>query len=822
MSPLADRLYGLLLRIYPAPFRRLYEVEMRQAFRELHRWTAGREGVPGLVRLWARTTWDTYHSGVAERLSRRGYRIGFKSRLRIPRLSLSAILTDLVRDLQLAARTLTRSPTYTAAVVLTLALGIGANSAVFSVIHGVLIDPLPFPNGEQVVHLHQKRIGVTGEETIGFSVKELEDYRARTASIAELAEYHSMTFNLTGLGEPDRVTVGVVSHNFFDLLGVRPALGREFVAAEDRAGAAPVLVLGHSYWAERFGSDPNVVGRVVTMNSMPHRIIGVLPDYPQFPAERDVYMPVSVCPTRSSPEVIAGRDHRMVSAYARLQPGVEPNEGSLDVASVAEWLRVEYPESYDNLDGYAADLNPVREELVAEARPALLLLFAAAGLVLLIACANAANLALARANRRVQETAVRSVLGAGRSRIARQLLTEHVLLAVLGGALGLLLVVVGVDVLASFAARFTMRAREVSLDGPVLLFTLAASVVTGLLFGAAPAAVRCRTLLPALADSSAGTQGRRRRRAHNLLVVGQVAVAFALLNGAGLLLRSLWAVRAQDPGFDMAEVISFRATLEDIRYRGLSTRIDFFDELKARLEDVPGVVVAAQSMEVPLASRRHPYVYQESDGSPAGWGPETVATERRVGVGYFEAIGVKFLAGRDFNASDDADVAARAVVNRTFARQAFPDGAALGRTVQGCVDGDCTPVLTVVGVVDDMLTEGLEQPAPAEVYRPVRQLDWGGEEVLVRTRGVAAEVMPVIAQVVHSIDPTVPVTDIRTLEELRRDTLASRRITTLLLLLFAGLAFGSHPGGAVRCTVPCRLRPSAGAGYPARARCTYG
>ena len=448
-----------------------------------------------------------------------------------------------------------------------------------------------------------------------------------------------------------------------------------------------------------------------------------------------------------------------------------------------------------NLDGYAADLNPVREELVAEARPALLLLFAAAGLVLLIACANAANLALARANRRVQETAVRSVLGAGRSRIARQLLTEHVLLAVLGGALGLLLAVVGVDVLASFAARFTTRAREVSLDGPVLLFTLAASVVTGLLFGAAPAAVRCRTLLPALADSSAGTQGRRRRRAHNLLVVGQVAVAFALLNGAGLLLRSLWAVRAQDPGFDMAEVISFRATLEDIRYRGLSTRIDFFDELKARLEDVPGVVVAAQSMEVPLTSRRHPYVYQESDGSPAGWGPETVATERRVGVGYFEAIGVKFLAGRDFNASDDADVAARAVVNRTFARQAFPDGAALGRTVQGCVDGDCTPVLTVVGVVDDMLTEGLEQPAPAEVYRPVRQLDWGGEEVLVRTRGVAAEVMPVIAQVVHSIDPTVPVTDIRTLEELRRDTLASRRITTLLLLLFAGLALALTPAG---------------------------
>ena len=788
MPRLADRLYGLLLRIYPAPFRRLYQAEMHEAFRQLYAWTSEREGPAGLVRLWIRTAWDALGSGLRERLSRRGYRIGFRSRLRIPRPSLSTVVGDLIRDLQLATRTLARSPTYTLAVVLTLALGIGANSAVFSVIHGVLIDPLPFPNGEQVVRIRQSRVGVAGEESIAFSVKELEDYRTRTASIAEIAEYHSMTFNLTGLGEPDRVTVGVVSHNFFDLLGVRPALGREFVAAEDRAGAAPVLVLGHAYWAERFGSDPNVVGQIVTMNSMPHRIVGVLPDYPQFPAERDVYMPVSVCPTRSNPVVIANREHRMVSAYGRLVPDVAPSEGAVDVAYVAEWLQDEYPEFYDNLDGFRADLNPVREEMVAQARPSLLLLFGAAGLVLLIACANAANLALARANRRLHETAVRSVLGAGRTRIARQLLTEHVLLGVLGGAVGLSLAAVGVDVLASFAARFTTRAGEVSLDGPVLWFTLTASIVTGLLFGAAPAAVRRSTLLPALADAGAATQGRRRRRAHRLLVIGQVAVAFALLNGAGLLLRSFWAVRTQDPGFDMEEVVSFRATLDDNRYRAVGTRIEFFDELKARLEEVPGVVVAAQSMEVPLTSRQRPYIVQEWDAEVGRWGPETLATERRVGVGYFEAIGVELLEGRDFGLEDDGDAPHRAVVNRTFARRQFPNGAAVGRTVRACLDSECTPDLTIVGVVDDMLTDGLEQPVPAEVYRTARQLDWGGEEVVVRTRGGSGEVMPVVAQVVHSIDPTIPVTGIQTLEELRRETLAARRITTLLLLLFAGVA----------------------------------
>ncbi|HEY7864074.1 MAG TPA: ABC transporter permease, partial [Thermoanaerobaculia bacterium] len=395
-------------------------------------------------------------------------------------------IEELLRDARYALRGLRRSPGYAAAAVATLALGIGANTAIFSAVDAILLEPLPYGAGESLVRLRHDAPAIKVEDA-GFSPPEITDFRDRTSTLDEVVEWHNMSFILLGQAQPERVTTNVVSWNFFEAFGVRPVHGRTFLPRDDVPGAEAVLLLSQDYWMKSFGGDPKVVGRVFQMNDRPHTVVGILPPLPPYPGEAEVWMPVVACPFRSNPRTVQNRQARMTQVFGRIRPGVTLAQARADIASVGATLAREHPDVYVPGSGYAATVLPLREELTREARPTFLMLLAAVGLVLLLACANVANLSLARVLRREREIGLRGALGAGRWRLARQMLTESTVVALAGGILGFGLAAGAVGVLRSFAARFTPRAAEIDLDGRVLLFAVALSVLTGLFFGLAPA-----------------------------------------------------------------------------------------------------------------------------------------------------------------------------------------------------------------------------------------------------------------------------------------------------------------------------------------------
>ncbi len=441
-------------------------------------------------------------------------------------------MAGLWQDVRYALRTLGRQPGSTLAIVLTLALGIGANTAIFSMVNGVLLRSLPYQESDQLVTLRQHDTG-DAHGTVGFSVPDVMDLREQSQTLASVVEYHTMWFNLIGTAEPQRVQTGVVSHEFFDVLGVRPVLGRSFLPGDDDPGAEPVLVLSNGYWKQAFGGDPKVVGRTVEMNDRVHTIVGVLPPVPQYPNENDVYMPTVACPFRRSPSWTENRGNRPLTVFARMEDSATVERARADLASVVARLRSTYPNDYPSGSTYTVDASRLQEELTKKARPKLLVLLATAGFVLLIACANVANLSLVRLSRREQELAVRAAFGAGRGRLTRQLLTESALVALVGGGLGLLLAAGGMDLLASFATRFTPRANEIRLDGAVLTFTVLVSLATGLAFGSFPAYASSERAISSLKEGGRTTSSAATGRVRTALIVAQLALSFVLLVGAG-------------------------------------------------------------------------------------------------------------------------------------------------------------------------------------------------------------------------------------------------------------------------------------------------
>src|SRR5437868_4211528 len=413
-------------------------------------------------------------------------------------------IETLLQDLRYGARVLRRNPGFTLVALLTLALGIGANTAIFSVIYGVLMRPLPYADGNRLVILHQQA-PLARVDDMGFSVKEINDYREQAQTLDAIVEHHSMSFILLGGEEAQRVSTAVVSANFFDMLGIKALYGRTFLPSDDEKGADAVLVLSYKYWKQQYKSDPNIVGRVFRMNDKPHTVVGVLPEIPQYPSESDVYMPTVACPTRSSERFIANRTFRMMNVFGKLKAGVTVEQAGAELAGIASNLQRTYPDAYPENRGYAATLAPLQEELTRRAEPTFLILLGTAGLVLLIACANVANLTLARLMQREREMAIRAAMGAGGGRLIRQMLTESTMLALAGGALGLLVAAWGLQLLISFAARFTPRAHEISIDGFVLLFTVLVSLGTGLIFGLMPALGSDKNLSTALKRSEEHT-----------------------------------------------------------------------------------------------------------------------------------------------------------------------------------------------------------------------------------------------------------------------------------------------------------------------------
>jgi predicted permease len=699
----------------------------------------------------------------------------------------------LAQDLKFGFRALGRSPGYTAAAMIILGLGIGANTAMFSVINGVVIKPLPFRDGDELVLL-QHSAPKANLANAGVSIFELYDYRTRLKSVRDLVEHHSMSFTLLNQGEPDRVNTGVVSANFFDMLGIRPLLGSSFTDRDDDLGAEAVLMLTYEYWRSKFGGDQNVVGKVLEMNNKPHTVVGVLPPYPQYPQRQDVYMPTSACPFRAGaeqdPGAGPGNGHRAfpgLTVFGRLAPGATEHHAAAEVATVAASYDDQFPENYKGFDGFAGTTTSLEETLVSPARPMLLALTGATMLVLLIACANVANLALARTVQRGRELAVRTALGAGRFRLLRQLVTESVIVAVAGGALGVGLASLSLDMLVGFVGRFTSRTEQITIDGGVLLFALATSVVTGIVFGMVPALSTKRNLTSAIRDGAAQAgEGASRQRLRAGLVVAQVAVSFVLLIGAALLLESFYRRASIPLGYDTERVMTAAIFGNFTRVNNVNA-LEVQTQILERLRSSPGVRSAAMTTAVPQR------VNQPVPGTIAIVGRAASPDRRMTANGnvasdrYFETIDVPMLAGRDFRSGDTRQAPPVAIINVSMAKfwdGADPIGSAF--TYPG-PPGQPPREATVIGVVADFRLYTVDSDIAAQFYLPMSQTGGGGR-LLVRTDGPAAALQPVIKAAVHGVDAQIPVEELQTLAEVRNGRLETPGLTTALLSIFAAVA----------------------------------
>ena len=684
-----------------------------------------------------------------------------------------------------AGRALVRSPWFTVVAVLTLGLGLGVNTGVFSVIRAVLLAPLPYDDAGRLMLIHHSA-PLAGQPDVGVSIKELDEYREQLSSFDALVEFHQMDFDLLRRGDPDRVATGVVSHNFFDVLGIRPLAGRTFVEADDRPGAEAVLVLGYAYWQSRFGGDPSVVGQVLEMNDRAHTVVGVLPDTALYPNVVDVYMPTSACPFRAAGELqMAGnrRAFSMLRVFGLRKTGVSPETAAAEVAAAARGMARDFPDVYRPEMGFRADTLGVQEALTENARPMLLVLLGITALVLLLACTNVANLMLARTIERDHERATRAALGAGRTRLLAQPLAESALVALAGAVVGLVFAFVTLDLLASFVARFTSRAGEIGIDWTVLCFTIGVSVLAAAVLGILPALGARVDLAGAL---KAGTKGGvPRGRLRNALVAGQVAVSVVLLAAAGLLLLSVSRLQGVDPGYRGDGVVSAEIFANFTKYATPESRHRLYQDVLERLESVRGVTSAAITNAVPLAGLRPGQTRLQIDGRSAGSEQHSPTVDVRIAsADYFSALGIPVLRGRGFEPTDD-ETAERVVVISAAAARYWDGGEPLGSRVTA----DGRTWYRVVGVVGDVRHFGLDVEAPAQLYAPLAQA--GGNlagRVLVRAEGDPGTLMASIREAIHGVDPDMPIERMQTLATMRASYLATPRLTALLLSIFAGLA----------------------------------
>ncbi len=690
------------------------------------------------------------------------------------------------QDLRFTLRSLSHNPGFAAAVIATLGLGIGANTAIFSVVESVLLAPLPYPDGDRLVVLRQQAPGF-GVDDAGLSIPELADYRAGARSLAGAVEYHQMSFNLLGRGEPLRVETGVVSAAFFQLFGIEPLLGRTFLPADEEHGAEPVLVLSHGFWRTALGADPAVVGKTFEMNDRVHTVVGVLPPVPLYPEENEVYMATSACPFRSAPGVSEDRNARGYAAIARLQPGVTLETARVDLGALAARMEQEHPEAYPAGSRFGVRVLSLAGEITREARTTFLVLLATVGLLLTAAAANAANLILARLLSRDGELALRAALGASRRRLLRQIVTETTLLSLAGGVLGIGIAAAGKSLLVAYASRFTPRAQEVRVGPETLLFTLLVALVTGVALGAVCAfQVSRRGLLGRLKEGSGSPALGARGGVRGVLMCAQLAIVVVLAIGAGLMAKSLVKLHRVDPGFDPRLVTKAAIDLDWAKRRDDAGRRDFYLRLLAELEPRPWAQAVALASEVPLGGDL--YASQlRIEGRPANQGdPASRKDVRIVSPAYFRALSIPLLSGRAFTAGDSVNAPQVAIVSRSLARHVWGEEDPLGaRIVLGSDDG--VP-RTIVGVVGDVKQYGLDREAREEIYLPLAQDPTLSAALLVRTTADPGMVEREIRQAVYRIDPEQPVFDVRTLEALRRDSVASPQLTTTLLGLFALLA----------------------------------
>jgi len=677
---------------------------------------------------------------------------------------------------------LLKSPGFTAVAVLTLALGIGANTAIFSVVNAVLLRPLPYPESSRLVLL-----GEASEQIPDMSIAmaNFNDWRAQNTVFENMAAYQGDNTVLTGRGEPERLRLRRITAGFFPTLRVQPILGRALAASDDKVGAQPVVLLGEGFWQRRFGGDHEVIGRQLILDGETFTVIGVLPRrlHPSL-RQTDVFTSLWRLEDKLGGESRRG-EHPGIYGYARLKSGVSLEQARFEMRSIAQRLAQQHPQ--DN-SGHSVNVQPLLGAIVEDVRPSLLLLMGAVGFVLLIACANLANLLLARTTERQREIAVRIALGAGKSRIIRQLLTESVLLSLVGGTLGLLLAVWITAALAGSRVTGVPRMDEVSPDAAVLLFTLGMSVLTGFFFGMIPAMQAWRTdVQSTLKESGHGGGGSRaRHRLREGLLAAEVALSLVLLVGAGLMTKSLYRVVRADAGVNPANVLTARLSLPELKYNDETKIRNFSNQLVAKIQALPGVELAG--LKSPLfGGRQWGFVI---DGRPIPPPQQMPSMDvGRVTPDALQAMGIRLIRGRYFDAHDDENAEKVCIIDETFARQYFPGEDPIGKRIRPGEHADEKPKwMTIVGVVAHVKNYGVDQPSRVESYAPQAQNAFGGGTLVIRSAADPRILSQGLREALGSLDPDVPLFEVRSLEEIISENSASRRLSTLLISSFTLLA----------------------------------
>jgi putative ABC transport system permease protein len=694
------------------------------------------------------------------------------------------------QDLRYGARMLARNPGFTAVAVLTLALGIGANTAIFSVVNAVLLRPFPYNDPSRVAVVWETQLQ-QGLPYMYAAPPNYADWREQNQVFEEMAAFSPEGFFLAQEDEPVRVRGAEVSASLFRVLGVSPFVGRAFSPEEDQPGRGQVVLLSHGLWQSRFGAGPAVIGQAITLNQQSYTVLGIMPPDFAFPPpidlegsapyqRTDLWVPLAM-------DLEGGqRGAHYMTVIARLKPGVSLQRAEAEMNVIARRLEQEFPNSNT---GWGITLVPLDQQVLGEARPALLVLLGAVGFVLLIACVNVANLLLARSATRQKEFAIRSALGAPRARLARQLLTESTLLALLGGGAGLLLALWGMDSLLKLAPRNVPRLEEAGIDLWVISFTLAVSLLTGLLFGLAPPFQSSSPRLNQWLKEGGRTavQGAGHIRLRGVLVVTEIALSLVLLVGAGLLFKSFLQLRGVDPGFQSENVLTLRLSLPQTKYPQAAQRIAAYSEIEQRILDLPGVESAGFIYDIPLAADRQGTSFQIEGEPPPGPNENRQINFTFVTPGYLRAMGIPLLRGRFFTEQDGRETEEVIIINETLARRFFSQEDPTGKRL---FLGFSTQVARrIVGVVGDVKHDTLTRDYAPAVYVPYYQVPWSGRMSLaVRSSAQPSAVLASVREQIRSVDRDLPVFSVMTMNQVLSNSVAQPRFSTLMLGVFAGVA----------------------------------
>ncbi len=695
------------------------------------------------------------------------------------------MLGETLRDLRLGARSLFRRPSAAiAAAVAAMALGIGAAVAIFSVVNAVLLQPLPYPGADRVVAVWN-RFAKLGFDHVGLSEAELVDYRARSASLQEIAGIDSGQRNLTGGGEPQRINLAAVSPSLFRILGIQPSRGRIFLAGEALPGAPRLAVLSDEFWRERRGADPRAIGRDVVLNGRRYTVIGVMPPNFRYPERTDVWVPLRMDPAHPDPD----RGNHHLAALAQLKPGVALRTAQVEMSGIARQMVLDLPKDYPRDSGWGVSLTPFREELTGNVRPALLIVLVAVGLVLLMACANVANLQIERALGRSREIAVRTALGEPRARLVRRFIVESLMVAFVGGGAGVVAAAFAVRALTRIDPTAIPRAYDIALDASVLLFAVGLALVTGLVIGLVPAVESSKlSLTESLKEGGEkSVGGRRSQRVRRTLVVVETSMALVLVVGAGLLARTFANLQRVDPGYDPANTLTLQLALPDATYGSNPQIIAFYQRLVEGAAALPGVRHAGIINCLPLSGCDLSSSYYVEDHMPAAGVLPPEAELRFVSPDYFRAIGMTLEQGRFFTAQDGADAPKVVIVDEELARRTWPGQNPIGKHVKFTLNM-ANPWRPVVGVVGHVKNLALNSQSREQIYVPSPQFPLRGASLAVRSDSHPTALAGPLRDLVKRLDPELPVFDVQTMSDRLASSMAARQLSMSLVLSLALLA----------------------------------